>query len=80
MIQLTEAEHKELLLAKHRLEQLCELCGHIEDGSDTTVAIYQDDETHEWAVRLGPACGARTKHYYGNSFFGAIDKALSSAG
>ena len=28
------------------------LCGHIEDGTDTSITIAQDDATKEWVLRI----------------------------
>lgn len=35
------------------LQQLRELCGHVENGTDTKVTIFQDDATKSWYVRVG---------------------------
>jgi hypothetical protein len=53
-----------------RLQSLRNLCGFIEDGSDTTVKILQDDATHSWLVIAG------RKQSHGPTLSAAIDAAL----
>lgn len=60
-----------------RLKEIRRMCGYVEDGSDTTVSIFQDDATREWSVRLGPAMKP-TGYYHANSFTGAIDAAIDA--
>lgn len=59
-----------------RLKSLIALCGYVENGSDTAVALFQDDATREWVVRIG-------SNLNGNFFTGpsakqAIDAAKES--
>lgn len=60
------------------LEGLRRLCGYIENGSDTTVRIFQDDATREWGIGLGSGLSPRSKTYYDASFRGALQKAIDA--
>ena len=53
-----------------RLKGLRELCGFVQNGSDTVIKIFQDDATREWVVKVGE------ESYCGRSFGTAIDAAL----
>lgn len=66
---LNDAEH---LLAKARLDGLRELCGAVENGSDTTVTLFQDDATRDWMLRVGKGHAE-----YASSFGAVIDKAVA---
>ena len=46
------------------------LCGYVEDGSHSTVKIFQDDATRSWCVQVERAS------YYGNT----MREALKAAG
>lgn len=46
------------------------LCGYIENGSETTVKIFQDDATKEWIVKVGK------NYYHDSSFDGAFELAF----
>lgn len=66
-----EALTAKLVEARDRLKGLRELCGYVQDGSDTKVRISQDDATREWIVQVG-------KDWYHDSYFlGAIDRAIA---
>lgn len=52
------------------LVQLRELCGYVEDGSDTTIQIFQDDATRTWHLKVG-----RFKEYWAEGFEAVIAKA-----
>ena len=54
-----------------RLDALRTLCGYVENGSDTTVNIYQDDATKDWIVRCG------REYFYGNCFRSALDQVFA---
>lgn len=41
------AERNDKTLAALRM-----LCGHVEDGSDSVVTIFQDDATNEWTIKV----------------------------
>lgn len=58
-------------IALERMTGLKRLCGYVENGSNTTVSIHQDDATKNWIVYVGK------KWYYGNTFGEAIDKAIA---
>lgn len=55
------------------LDGLRNLCGYVENGSDTKVCIHQDDATKTWVVTIG-------RHYeltfYGNSMSQALKEAI----
>lgn len=54
-----------------RLKGLRELCGYVENGSDTVVRIFQDDATRDWVVKVG-----NLTSYYGHNMWKAIDAAI----
>lgn len=54
----------------YRLMALETMCGHVQDGSDTRVAIFQDDATLEWIVKVGE------KSYSGRTLEKAVDAAI----
>lgn len=53
-----------------RLDGLRKMMGHVQDGSDTAVLLYQDDATRSYIVHVGD------RHYWGESFGIAIDNAI----
>lgn len=53
-----------------RFRKLRELCGYVENGSDTVVTIFQDDATRDWVCKVG------NKRYWGRSMEAAIDAAI----
>lgn len=55
-----------------RWDQLKELCGHLGDGSQTTVKLYQDDATRTYHVSVG------AKSFYGDSFEEVLAKAVEA--
>lgn len=57
---------------KQRLDALRELCGYVEDGSDTCVTIGQDDATKDWVLRIGNRKQTLT---FSSSFYGMFDEA-----
>jgi len=57
-----------------RWKQLQELCGYVQDGSQTTVKLWQDDATRTYHVTIGKVS------YCGNSFSEALDKAIRARG
>jgi len=59
-----------------RLAGLRRLCGYVENGSDTSVSMFQDDATREWFVRVGsPQRGKMPFH--GTSMGAALDAAIA---
>lgn len=56
------------------VQDIRNLCGHVEDGSSMTLTISQDDATKEWVVTVGK------KDYYGPSMGAALDAALRGEG
>jgi hypothetical protein len=59
------------------LTQLRELCGHVEDGTDTPVVIFQDDTTRSWYVRVGHSASPMSKVYTGETIALAIQNAYT---
>ena len=47
------------------------LCGYVENGSDTSVKVYQDDATKDWVVRVG------NKGYYASTMMDAFKLAFA---
>lgn len=60
-----------------RLDCIRKLCGYVEDGSDQTVRILQDDATRDWFVEVGQFGRSKTKGS-GRSFKAAIDAAIEA--
>ena len=60
--------------AAARLKTLIDLCGHVQNGSDTTVKLFQDDATGACFVRTGDDIPAK-RSWWGASFGEAIDNA-----
>ena len=56
-----------------RIDGLRKLAGYVENGSDTTVSIFQDDATKSWMVRVGKAWPS-----HGSSLREAIDAAIAT--
>lgn len=56
------------LTDKQRLDALRELCGFVENGSDATVRIFQDDATRDWFIKCGQ------KRFDSNCFRGVLDE------
>lgn len=54
-------------------EELRAMCGHVEDGSQSTIVIYQDDATHDWVVQVNG------KPYYGKTMREALRQANQTA-
>ena len=52
--------------ANNPFEDLLECCGHIQDGSDRTVSISQDDATNTFIVCVG------NQRYWGDSLQEAL--------
>jgi len=67
----------ELLAARkatQTLNNLRELMGYVQDGSDTTVSLFQDDATMDFMLRVGK------KTYWGLSLENVIEKAFEAEG
>jgi len=52
------------------LKGLRGLCGYVENGSNETVSIFQDDATRDWVVRVD------NRRYYRDSFTEALTIAI----
>lgn len=71
---LASPEVQALRKDAERLIGLIKMCGHVQDGSDSVVRIFQDDATCEWIVRNGdPMNGS---FFHGSSPRAAIDAAM----
>lgn len=56
------------------LKSLRELMGYVQNGSDTTVSLFQDDATRDYILRVGK------KRYWGHSLENVIEKAFEAEG
>lgn len=65
----------EKFLYEKRIQGLRTLCGYVEDGTDTTIHMFQDDATKEWILKLGDMFKP-TGRWYSSSFTGVIDAAI----
>ena len=63
---------KELLSTRKTLESLRKLMGYVQNGSDETVYLFQDDATMDFMLRVG------NKTYWGNYLEQVIDKAFEA--
>ena len=52
------------------VERLRILCGYVENATDTTVKVGQDDATRDWFVNVGRS------HYHGTSMEEAFEQAF----
>ena len=67
----------ELLAARKAVQAIShleELMGYVQDGSDTTVSLFQDDATMDFMLRVGK------KTYWGLSLENVIEKAFEAEG
>lgn len=55
------------------LVDLRELCGYVENGSEQSVTIFQDDATRTWHLRIG-----KFKTYWAEGFEAVIHKAAEA--
>ena len=56
------------------LNHLKELMGYVQNGSDETVSLFQDDATMDYMLRVGK------KTYWGLSLENVIEKAFEAEG
>ncbi len=54
-------------------EVLRRLCGYVEDGSNTSVTIAQDDATKDWVLIIG---NKKQELIFSETFMGLFDAAL----
>jgi hypothetical protein len=52
------------------IDDIRNLCGHVQNGTGVTIMICQDDATHTWVVTVGE------KDYYGSSMAEALKDAI----
>ena len=67
----------ELLSARKKIKTLSdlqELMGYVQNGSEETVSLFQDDATMNFILRVGK------KMYWGNSLENVIEKAFEAEG
>lgn len=65
---------KELLSTRKTLESLRKLMGYVQNGSEETVYLFQDDATKDFMLRVGK------KTYWGRSLENVIAKAFEAEG
>lgn len=56
-------------------ERLRILCGYIENASDTSVRVCQDDATRDWIVAIGTGSSIK-RSYHGTSMEEAFEQAF----
>jgi hypothetical protein len=59
------------------VKQIQELCGYVENGTDTVVKIFQDDATKDWCVTVGITRG-QNNCYISSSIIQAIKLAYDA--
>ena len=72
---------KELLTARQLAQDmkcLRKLMGYVENGSDQTVELFQDDATRDFFVKTGAY--RKENSYWGHSLHEAIQKAFEAEG
>ena len=72
---------KELLTARHLAQDmkcLRKLMGYVENGSEQTVALYQDDATMSFIIKTKTY--TKENRYWGHSLREAIQKAFEAEG
>lgn len=61
--------------------KLREVCGYVENASDTRVTICQDDATKTWHVTVGyDSRTSKPRRYWESSFAAAINAAFIGEG
>jgi len=74
LLKSTWDDQKRLREVSERFEGLRNLLGSVQNGSDTTVRIFQDDATRTFHIVLGKA--PQFRDYWGDSVDEALDKAI----
>lgn len=77
------ARRQQLIRDGEAMRKLRECCGFVENGSEQTVKIFQDDATRSWIVVCGdvhmistmPVTYSKVRSYHGSSLNEAIDTA-----
>lgn len=77
------ARRQQLIRDGEAMQKLRECCGFVENGSEQTVKIFQDDATRSWIVQCGdvhmistmPTTYSKVRSYHGSSLNEAIDTA-----
>jgi len=62
----------ELKADSELLEGLRSLMGYVQNGSETTLSLFQDDATKSFHIKVG-----NTRSYWGESFKEALQKAIN---
>lgn len=62
--------------AARRLRGLRDLCGYVENATDTSVRIFQDDATRTWFVAIGPNNSSQSYHH--STMELALDRAIEA--
>lgn len=81
--EIAEAKQRQVERDAEAMRQLREICGFVENASEQTVRIFQDDATRAWIVKCGdermistmPVKYSTTRTYHGSSLNEAIDTA-----
>lgn len=61
-----------------RIKQLHTICGYVEDGSDQTMRLFQDEATRDWIIKAGTSTSYGTGHQYcGSSIQEVLNKAAA---
>lgn len=63
----------ELMEDSRRFKNLRHLMGYVQDGSQDSVTLFQDDATSDYFVKVGK------QSFFGTSLNEAIDKAIDAA-
>lgn len=77
------AKREQLIRDGEAMQKLRECCGYVQNGSEQSVRIAQDDATREWSVTVGsermistmPVRYSKARSYHGFSLNEAIDTA-----
>ena len=69
---------KDLEKYEQQMKTLRDLCGYVEDGSNDSVTLSQDDATGIWHITVGYSPRSR-KSFWDESFDGVFLKAKSYA-
>lgn len=82
--EIEEAKRRQIERDAESFRKLRECCGFVENGSEQTVRLFQDDATRSWIVKCGdrqlvssvPTQYSSARSYHGASLNEAIDMAF----
>lgn len=83
--EIAEAKQRQVERDAESFRKLRECCGFVENGSEQTVRIFQDDATRGWIVKCGderiissvPPMYSKPRSYHAGSLNEAIDMAYA---